>query len=907
MRIVVQAAGLVAAIAMGVHGSLLLNDPFMHRFNRALVWYGFALLALAVFAWDIKLHRPSGDWRRSVRSFLWTHRIEIILFALVLAFGIFMRLYRYGIIPPHNALAFEENINGGLAYRALNGEPQVLFGVNRYASSIGFLVFGSNTLGLRFFFIAAGIITIPILYLLLRELVSVQIALFVTLLFSAAYWPSFLERHAFEVGMMMTMLLAYLLIRGIRTHSAMVFLGVGILCSLISNEYENFKPVPLYAVGFMGLLAVWQIAPAAIRGLRPLRSAVTDVGRKAWRPALAFAVAAGITAGPLIMGTHLGKDWYLSSLHRQEGDRLNRGTPGLIAPNWDQQAKWAVGLFLPFGPDKARDRLPLSLPGTRVLDPLSATLLVAGVAYAGLMLLRPYRVFFLGWFLATLTGGALLLSNWEPWKFLGLVPVGLVLAAFLLEDVRALWLRLARGRSFQPLLSVGMLAAAVFVCRWNADTLFNHYATNKAVLTEYTHGPSEWYALCDYLRSFGRDNYAYTFQSADTGFGFGKPHDTPLEQIGAWGDRIWVCHDLDGFPLAGSQESWPLTDIHSDPISLVFMSSADGLEALQASVEQGYPGATLDRITAGPLDAYYVVGYKIDSALVRSRQGLYAEYSPAGATQPTVDRVDDVSNLSWTETAPPLSPPFTVRWTGLVYLREGGPWLLNAVSNDTVRISLDGDAAYNANDVSNQLPLAKSLAAGWHTVEITLDKQAPGGAFLLRWVSSQGGISITNQEDFFALHSLTGWLLTRQFLLADGREVSWQRIDHSVEFASKGVVLNEIDERYGIKQGQASWQTQLVGETFSSWWSLKEAGNYRLTLRFVGGTMAVLMDGQQVLLCQSPKDSYRECATTVPVPAGRHYFEVRVKGDGVYWSGARLLISPPDGTSLEDQVEIAPF
>jgi hypothetical protein len=174
-------------------------------------------------------------------------------------------------------------------------------------------------------------------------------------------------------------------------------------------------------------------------------------------------------------------------------------------------------------------------------------------------------------------------------------------------------------------------------------------------------------------------------------------------------------------------------------------------------------------------------------------------------------------------------------------------------------------------------------------------------------VSSQGGISITNQEDFFALHSLTGWLLTRQFLLADGREVSWQRIDHSVEFASKGTVLNEIDERYGIKQGQASWQTQLVGETFSSWWSLKEAGNYRLTLRFVGGTMAVLMDGQQVLLCQSPKDSYRECATTVPVPAGRHYFEVRVKGDGVYWSGARLLISPPDGTSLEDQVEIAPF
>ena len=122
--------------------------------------------------------------------------------------------------------------------------------------------------------------------------------------------------------------MAFLLVKGIKTRSSLAFFGLGIFCSLISYEYENFKPAPLYAVGFLALLGLWQLLPAVRRGLRAARDAILTISRKAWRPALAFTLAAGITAGPMLVGAHLGKDVYLSSLHRQENDRHDQGNAG---------------------------------------------------------------------------------------------------------------------------------------------------------------------------------------------------------------------------------------------------------------------------------------------------------------------------------------------------------------------------------------------------------------------------------------------------------------------------------------------------------------------------------------------------------------------------------------------------
>jgi len=903
----IQAAGLATAVAIGVHGSLILNEQSMPHFYEALRWYGVALLALIVFAWDPALPRAEGGWRNAISRFWSKHRLEILLFAAILAFGIFMRLYKYGVLPPHDTVVFEEGINGGVAYRVLQGEPHLTFPLARYASAAGFFLFGENTLGLRFFFILSGIVLIPVFYLLLRELVSVPIALFGTLLLAASYWLSFFTRLASEVGTMLTILLAYLLVRGIRTRSPLMFVFVGILCSLLSYEYESFKPVPLYTVGFLGALALWQIGLAARGGLRSAGNAVLAIFKKAWRPALAFAVAAGIVAAPLIIGTHLRQDLYLSSLHRQEADRTNRGTPGLIAPNWDQQAKWSAQLFLPFGDGPARSRLPLTVPGIPVIDPVSATLLVAGVVYAAVTLFRPYRIYFLGWFLATLAGGALLLSNWEPWKFEGLVPVGLVLAAFLMEDVRSLWTRFAPTLGARIVLSLALLGVVIYVGYWNTHTLFDRIVGNPIVLNEYAHTQSQWYGLCHYLQGLGKDNFTYTPQGADANLGFRRPHKTLLEQLGSWGDHIWVCHDLDGAVLAGTQESWPLRDVHPDPLSLAFVVSPDALEPLKESVEQGYPGLTPDRVIEGPLDAYYVVGYALSNEVVRSRQGLYGEYILPGQTEPVAERVDKVHNISWANAKPPIPTPFTVRWTGLVYLGESGPWLLHAVSDDAAWISVDGGAAYNANDVSSQLPLTGPLAAGWHKVEITLAKERPDGSLLLRWVSPTGAISSLQEQDLFALHPVTGWLHTRRFQLADSREVIQQRIDHGVELAARSVLLDEVNNLYRTNEQWSVGKTDLIEETFSSWWAVREPSRLRLTLKFLGGEVATYVDGMNLGQCQAGRNQYRECTLDANLAPGKHRVVIRLKGDADGWSGARLIVSTWEGPLPEGAIEITPF
>lgn len=900
VRMLVQAAGLTAAVAMGVHGSLILNEQTMRRFDEALVWYGFALLALAVFAWDPKLPRATGGWRNSLAAFWSSHRLELLLVAAIFGFAIFMRTYELGLFPPKNGLTFEDGISGGAAYRILQGERPLFYPV-RYLDAVGLWLFGYNTFGLRFFPIAMSIATVPMFYLLVRQLVRVPAALFGTALLAAAYWPSLVNR-ATSATTFFTISLAYLFVRGMRTRNALMFMGVGVLAGLISYEYEDVKPVPFYVLGFLAAFALWEIGGAARKGLRPALDAVLGISRKAWRPALAFVVAGGIVAGPLIMGTHLGMDPYLSSLHRQEADRQNRGTPGLFAPNWKQQATWSTELFLPFRSGPPQVRMPLNMPGIPVVDSISGLLIVAGVFYAAFTFFRPYRLLFLGWFVGTLGAGALLLSNWESWKFYGLVPVGLALATFLVDDVRSLWLRFKPALRFSPAVSsVVLLGATAYVFFWNADALFRRVVDNPLSLQEYTQPQSGWYDLCTYLRGLGKNIFTYTPQGGDRDLGFGKPHKSLQEQLGAWGDNIWVCHDLEGAALIGTQDAWPLRNVPSGRLAMAFVVPPETLDALKASIEQGYPDLSPDQIMDGPLSKYYMVGYVLSDDVVRSRQGLYGEYIAAGGAGPVAQRVDKANNISWAESDQSLKPPFTVRWRGLVYLDKGGQWILKANSDDPAWISLDGGTPYAASDPGN-LSSFGSLRAGWHTLEITLQHESPGGVFSLQWVSPSGAALPLEEQDLFAQESFGGWLHVSTFRLATGEDVVSQRIDHSVEVGARPIAEAQASSDPAAKG------TTLVEELFSSWWSVPESEQLTLTLNYSGGEAAIYIDGKVVNQCDAGSNVAAVCAAAAQMGSGDHLVEIRRIGTEVFpWSGARLSVSTAEGPLPEGAIQVRPF
>ncbi|MCH8950144.1 MAG: glycosyltransferase family 39 protein, partial [Chloroflexi bacterium] len=690
----IQALALLAAAAFAYNGARILDaaprttKPLLNDFDSAMLWLGLALLALLLAAWrPVRLALTPGAWRPAIVSLWRDHRLEIALFALIIGAGVFMRFFRFGdTLPPEIGLCCEEHINGGIAYNALHGERPLLFPLVRWTSALGFLVFGETTFGLRFFFPVMGVATLVVFYFLLRQLVSVQTALFGLALYAVAWWPALRNRQT-TGGTLYAVLFAFFLVRGLKTKNPLMFLAAGVLAGLMSYEYEAYRAVPIIAAGFLGAAALWLVLRRGMNTSSVERALA--LLKIAWRPALIFLMAAGIVLVPLIVGTAQGKDLYLTSVHRQEDTRGG----SRLADEWPDQLKWASQLFLPFGPADYPTSPPREAPGVHLLDPLTASLVVAGVAAAAVLFFRGLRLWFVSWVVLSLVGGSLLLGEFAPWSFFGLLPVLLLLAALLVDDVRSYIARrfgAAGGRA----LTAALIAGIAFSFWWNADTLFNDIASSHEIQRVYGDERSFVYAMCSYLNGRSDENFTFAFSNAQSVDGFAAPRDTAEEQRRAWGDFIWACHDLDGAALPAAEEAWPLSDIPAGPVTLVFTDPLGPADELIAELNRAYPGlGEPDHLVTGPADTYTLLGYEFASGDALNRTGLWADYTANGSGEIAASRVDSLDSLVWDE--PPLAPPFTVRWRGVVHVAEATTASLQVETDDPVSVLLDGQLVYS--------------------------------------------------------------------------------------------------------------------------------------------------------------------------------------------------------------------
>lgn len=874
---VVQAGALLLAGVFAYLGARVLNEnpqALQVNYEQGVAWLGLALLATAVVAWQpaVPKVRP-GAWVPALAGFWRAHRVELLLFILIIGFGIFMRVYRFGgTLPPANGLCCEEHINGGVAYRALLGDWPLLYPLVRWGSAAGFLLFGETTLGLRFFFVVTGIATLPIFYLLLRQLVSVPAALFGLALYAAAWWPSLFNRQTSE-GTIYVVLFALLLVRGLKTGSALMCFGAGILAALLSYEYDAFRVIPMIGAGFVGAAAVWEVLLRPPLFLKAAPQRALALLRVAWRPAVVSLMAAGIVLVPLIIGTRNGYDLYLTSVHRQQADRGN----ARFFDDWQRQAKWEAELFLPFGPKEYQSQPPMDVSGTPLLDPLAAWLVVGGLATSLVLFFRPFRLLFAGWLLLSFAAAALLLQNFSPWKFFGLVPVCLVLATLLVDDVRSAVVGVF-GRWGERTLVALLAVGVAFSFWWNADTLFNDVAQRPEIRIAYANERSQFYNFCRYLRERGPDNHAFAFSAAIPGLGFARPRDTLEQQLVAWGDLIWVCHDLKGTALPAAEEAWPLPSAPAGPTTLVFASPITPEEQLIAELNRAYPGlGQPDRRIVGPEDAYVILGYEFSSGAELDRRGLWADYLPAGGETPTLSRVEPAGNLSWEETAPPLAPPFTVRWRGVVYVDGAGRLSLQAVTGEPVEVRLDGQVIYSTREGEEQA-LFLDLLPGWHPVEVTLDKRRDGGSLRLRWVGADGTRRQVPPDDLFPLAQLNGWT-RQQGLGIPGQPASRtiQRLDFAPHYVSNHVAK-------WAAQSPEGWI--VVEERWRAVWELDQPGTYLMRVQLLAGDVSLLVNGVPVV-----SEATGEIEVEVTLAAGRHALELvqQLDTDAV-WSGATISV-----------------
>lgn len=886
-RTLVQALALVAAGALAYNGARILNEsprspqPVLENYDAAMPWLGAALLATLIAAWLLAPPRLSPrSWPGALAGFWRSHWMELLLFAAIFGFGVFMRVYQFGdTLPPSDGLCCEEQINGGAAYRALQGERPLNFLLPRWTAAAGLLVFGENTLGLRFFFPVLGIATLVAFYLLLRQLVSVPAALFGLALYAAAWWPSLRSRQPTE-GTIYTVVFALLLVRGLRTRGPLTWLGVGVLAGLLSYEYEPFKAVPIIAALFLAAAAVREIVLRAPFALSAVRERAGALLAAAWRPALVALIAVGIVLVPTIVSTHHGQDLYLTSVHRQEEGRSG----ARFAEEWPKQLKWAAEIFLPVGPNEYPSSAPRAIAGEEPLDPVAGGLAVAGLVVAAALFLRGVRLFFVAWVVLSVTGGALLLHDFGTWKFVGLVPPFLVLAMLLVDDARALVARAfgpAATRALGGLLAVG----AGFSFWWNADTLFNDVAPSRPVAESYGGEGALAYSLCHYLQGRGTENYSFVFSRPPALTGFASPRDTFAQQARVWGDAIWVCHDLEGTALPAPDEAWPLRGVPSGPLTLAFADPIAPVDGVIDELNRAYPGlGQPDRRAVGPADSYTYIAYEFATSEELFRPGLWADYLPIGGEEPVASRVDLVSSLTWEAGDLPLPPPFTVRWRGLAYLEERGAFSLRAVTEEPVEVRLDGQLAYSTKSGEPRESFV-DLLPGWHPVEITLDKQHEGGSVRLAWATPDGRERAVLLDDLFPLAELSGWIQTRSVgVPGDPEQQVSQRLDFAPHYVS-GTVVRLLAQR-------GTSEPILTEERWRGVWQVEEPGDYRLGVEFMAGAVTLLVDGAPVATAEAPLQGSGLMEADVALPAGPHALEIiQQLGTDVSWAGAVVSAS----------------
>jgi hypothetical protein len=436
-----------------------------------------------------------------------------------------------------------------------------------------------------------------------------------------------------------------------------------------------------------------------------------------------------------------------------------------------------------------------------------------------------------------------------------------VLATLLVDDVRT-WLVRAFGQRGSLVLGGVLVSIAAFCFWWNADKLFNDVPPKIVASGVYDGDHDQYYEYCDYLQGRGSENFTYSSVQALTNLGFQNRRETFEDQLKAWGDMIWVCHDLNGTALPAAEEAWPLRDLPFGRTTLV-LAHREALDQPLAVLSDVYPGlGDPDHVFVSQNGTFTNLAWEFESGDELTRLGLHAEYFPTGATTPALSRIDMVHDLSWDDAGLPLSPPFDVRWRGVVYVEEEGNVRLEAETDDPVRVLIDGDVVYSTrgDQVTAQPRL---LRAGWHAIEIALEKQSPGGSVRLVWVDQAGLRVPVVDEDLFPLSTWNAWQHERTLVVPETGE---RFVTHRIDLQPHRSLTSVLGTNAPVDPFALT-----VQERWSSVWQPPAEGRYVFSVHSLGGSVQLLVDGQPVPLAAGVN---QEVEAEVDVSAGRHQIEL---------------------------------
>lgn len=254
----VRGGTFIAAILFSVAAFVSMSGNKFTSLN-VLVW----LIAIVLHVRAFWLKEPQSAWKNfvdGIANMQWDRRAAMwgALALAIVAFTLFFRLYRLETVPPEMTSDHAEKLMD--VFDIVNGQYSIYFPRNTgreplyiYLSAFIAGFAGISFLAIKIAAVLGGLLMLPFLYLLGKEMGSARIGLLAVAFAGIAYWPSVEERFALRISFypLFVAPTLYYLIRGLRRQHRNDFILAGLFLGLGLNGYTPFRIMPLAVVAIV--------------------------------------------------------------------------------------------------------------------------------------------------------------------------------------------------------------------------------------------------------------------------------------------------------------------------------------------------------------------------------------------------------------------------------------------------------------------------------------------------------------------------------------------------------------------------------------------------------------------------------------------------------------------------------
>ena len=254
----VRGGTFIAAILFSVAAFVAMAGNKFTSLN-VLVW----LIAIVLHVRAFWLKEPQSAWKKiadGISGVQWDRRTAMwgALILVIVASTLFFRLYKLESVPPEMTSDHAEKLMD--VFDITNGQYSIFFPRNTgreplyiYLSAFIAGFAGVSFLAIKIAAVIGGLLMLPYLYLLGKEMGSARIGLLAVAFAGIAYWPGVIERFALRISFypLFVAPTLYYLMRGLRRQHRNDFILAGLFLGLGLNGYMPFRIMPLAVVAIV--------------------------------------------------------------------------------------------------------------------------------------------------------------------------------------------------------------------------------------------------------------------------------------------------------------------------------------------------------------------------------------------------------------------------------------------------------------------------------------------------------------------------------------------------------------------------------------------------------------------------------------------------------------------------------